>query len=290
MFQHPIMRIPLEDNASDIISKAMRGLKLSDNELSVQTGIQALEIQRLREGHFNEVAARKVAPVLGLGADALAASGHKSWQPAPITLEGLAQFNTSYEDMKVNAYLVWDTAAREAAAFDTGADCSGILDALKAHDLTLKSILLTHTHGDHIFDLDRLVEQTGASVFVGEREPLDGAESFAEGREFTVGNLTIKTLLTSGHSVGGITYVITGLALPLAIVGDAVFAGSMGGGMVSYTDALKNNLAKILTLPDPTILCPGHGPLSTVEQEKINNPFFATHPWQEREMQANERN
>ncbi|MEJ7703226.1 MAG: MBL fold metallo-hydrolase [Geodermatophilaceae bacterium] len=83
--------------------------------------------------------------------------------------------------------------------------------------------------------------------------------------------------LTAGHSAGGITYVINGLARPVAIVGDSLFAGSMGGGAVSYSDAVRNNVEKILTLPDETIVCPGHGPLTTVGKEKRENPFFAEH-------------
>ena len=71
------------------------------------------------------------------------------------------------------------------------------------------------------------------------------------------------------------TYFVTGLAHPLAVVGDSIFAGSMGGGNVSYKDAVSNNLNKILTLPDETIICPGHGPLTTVAEEKEHNPFFA---------------
>ena len=70
------------------------------------------------------------------------------------------------------------------------------------------------------------------------------------------------------------TYLIDGLNQPVAIVGDAVFAGSMGGGMISYSDALRTNREKIMTLPDETILCPGHGPLSRVGWEKKHNPFF----------------
>ena len=77
------------------------------------------------------------------------------------------------------------------------------------------------------------------------------------------------------HSKGAITYVISGLAMPVAIVGDAVFAGSMGGGGVSYEAALATNRKEILTLPDETILCPGHGPLTTVGEQKMHNPFFA---------------
>ena len=60
-----------------------------------------------------------------------------------------------------------------------------------------------------------------------------------------------------------------------AVVGDSLFAGSMGGGNVSYEDALRNNREKILTLPDETIVCPGHGPLTTVGKEKRENAFFA---------------
>jgi glyoxylase-like metal-dependent hydrolase (beta-lactamase superfamily II) len=60
----------------------------------------------------------------------------------------------------------------------------------------------------------------------------------------------------------------------IAVVGDAIFAGSMGGGMISYKDALRTNRDKIMTLPEDVILCPGHGPISTIQQERENNPFF----------------
>jgi glyoxylase-like metal-dependent hydrolase (beta-lactamase superfamily II) len=61
----------------------------------------------------------------------------------------------------------------------------------------------------------------------------------------------------------------------VAVVGDSLFAGSMGGAPNQYEQALRNNLEKILTLPDDTVLCPGHGPMSTVREEKGHNPFFA---------------
>jgi glyoxylase-like metal-dependent hydrolase (beta-lactamase superfamily II) len=111
---------------------------------------------------------------------------------------------------------------------------------------------------------------------VSSREALDGAHSFDPGREFSVGSLRIGTRLTWGHSKGGITYVIMGLRRPVAIVGDAVFAGSMGGGAVSYADALRTNREEIFSLPDETIICPGHGPMTSVGEEKAHNPFFAT--------------
>jgi len=141
--------------------------------------------------------------------------------------------------------------------------------------LAIKLILLTHAHPDHIADLERLRSKTGAPIYISEHESARGAEAISEGKRFRIGALQIETLLTSGHSAGGITYFITGLQRPVAIVGDSLFAASMGGGAVSYEDALQNNLKKILTLPEETILCPGHGPLTTVTKEKRENPFFA---------------
>ncbi|MEQ1859084.1 MAG: MBL fold metallo-hydrolase [Chthoniobacteraceae bacterium] len=269
------MPIPLEDFFNDIVGKAMRGLGLADSAVAEKAGVSAADVQSLREGAWNAATARKVAPVLGLGADALVGLGEKTYHPADVKLDGLAQFNTPFEDMTVNSYLAWDAASKEAIAFDTGADCTGMLDTLAQHGLKLKLILLTHTHGDHILELDRLHEKTGAPTFVGDREPIDGAESFAAGRTWSVGSLMVESLLTWGHSKGGITFVIRGLAKPVAVVGDAIFAGSMGGGGVSYADALRTNREEIMTLPDDTIVCPGHGPLTTIGEQRRNNPFFA---------------
>lgn len=267
--------IPLEDTYADIVGKTIRGLKLADADVATRAGVTPDALASLKEGNFDETTARAVAPILGLGADALVAMGKKAWRPAPVEVAGLACFNTPFEDMTVNSYLVYDHESGQAAAFDTGADCSAMLEFLADHKLSLKFILLTHTHGDHILELDRLREKTGAPAFVGNREPIDGAESFAEGREFHFGPLHIQTRLTWGHSPGGITYVVTGLERPLAIIGDAIFASSMGGGGVSYPDALRTNREQILTLPEDTVLCPGHGPLTTVGEEKAHNPFFA---------------
>jgi hydroxyacylglutathione hydrolase len=199
-----------------------------------------------------------------------------TWSPEAIeVIGGLAQFNTTYGDMTVNAYLIWDPATREAVAFDTGADCRGMLQRIQEEGLTVKLILLTHAHPDHVADLRRLKSATNAPIFISTLEREEGVEAIAEGKRFQVGSLEIEARLTSGHSPGGMTYVVTGLSRPIAVVGDSLFAGSMGGGNVSYEDALRNNREKILTLPDETIVCPGHGPLTTVAKEKRDNPFFA---------------
>ena len=268
--------IPLEDKAGDIIGKAQRGLGISDSELAEKTKVNAETIRKLRDGDFDETALLSVAPVLGLEGRALGEIAKGEWSPEKIeSLDGLAQFTTDYNGMSVNAYLVWDPKTRMAAAIDTGADSKEMLRSANRHKLNVQLILLTHAHPDHVADLPALREETGADVFTPAREPVPGAEPIEEGKKFRLGNLQIDTRLTWGHSPGGITYVVTGLARPIAIVGDSLFAGSMGGGNVSYRDALQNNLEKILTLPDETIICPGHGPMTTVGEEKKHNPFFA---------------
>ena len=269
------MSIPLEDTFADILGKAQRGLEISDTELSEKSGVSLADLKLLRAGNFDETAAHKIAPLLDLNADALAAIALQRWQPQHVEVAGLFSTTTPFDDMTVNAYLVWDSGSREAAAFDTGADCNGLLRFIGDNRLALKFILCTHTHGDHILELDLLHEKTGAPAFASRHEPLDGAEPFDEGKTFALGSLRIDTRLTCGHSRGGITYVVSGLAKPVAIVGDALFAGSMGGGMVSYADALRTNREQIFSLPDETILCPGHGPLTTVGEEKKHNPFFS---------------
>jgi glyoxylase-like metal-dependent hydrolase (beta-lactamase superfamily II) len=269
------MVIPLEDNYTDVLGKAQRGLRITDNDLAVKSGLTPVAVKTLREGEFDEAAARKVSPILRLNADALADLALNRWQPPAIELEGISVFNTPFDNITVNSYLIWNPKNGEAIAFDTGSDCSGMIDVVETKRLEIKLILLSHSHGDHVFDLDRLKEKTGASAFISTRESLAGAETFDVGRIFRLGGLRVDTRLTWGHSRGGTTYVVTGLAKPVAVVGDALFASSMGGGMVSYEAALETNRAQIFTLPDETILCPGHGPLTTVAFERKHNPFFA---------------
>ena len=108
-------------------------------------------------------------------------------------------------------------------------------------------------------------------------EKFPGANTVQDGQAFAVGGLTITARLTPGHSPGGLTYVVTGIEPALAVVGDALFSASMGGvGPEKYPAALAANRAHIFSLPDTTILLPGHGPLTTVGAEKKHNPFYAS--------------
>jgi hydroxyacylglutathione hydrolase len=269
------MSIALEDNFADILGKARRGLGISDSQLAQKSGAEPAAIDQLFDGKFDRAMLERIAPLLQLDPSALSDLAEGKYQPNDIKLDGLAQFTTPYHDVQVNAYLVWDPASKAAVVFDSGTDCSAMLEHARQNGITIKIILLTHAHGDHIADLARLAEATGAPIYISNREQAPGAQAIEEGRTFSVGALEIESRLTWGHSPGGMTFVVRGLKNPVAIVGDSIFAGSMGGGNISYEDAVQNNLKKILTLPNDTVLCPGHGPMTTVKEEKEHNAFFA---------------
>ena len=269
------MTIPLEDNFEDIIGKAQRGLGLTNEDLAFRAGISVAILDDLKSGSVKEGPARLVAGPLGLHADSLIAIGRRSWRPEPVALDGLLTFNTQWDDMTVNAAVVFDPASRAAVIVDTGADATPILDAVAAHGLTVVHILITHTHPDHIAALPALrAAFPDVPVHVGHGECFDGALPVTHGQTFKAGALDIEARETSGHARCGISWIISGLARPVACVGDALFAGSMGGGMVSWAEALRTNRHHLFSLPDNTVVVSGHGPLTSIGEEKAHNPFY----------------
>lgn len=267
-------QLPLEDNFNDVIAKAQKGFKLSDMALAAASRTTVDDLNKLKSGELDEQLIRRIGPILNLEVTKLLSLAHKTWMPPEHKVPGLVMFTTTYQDMTVNNFLVYDQLTQKAAVFDTGADITEMVKFCLANRLKIKFIFLTHTHTDHIAELEKLKQKSGAPAYVCELEEYPSAEPFKAGKVFDFGNLDIETRLTSGHAKGGITYVIQGLQKPVAIVGDALFCCSMGGGMVSYVDALRTNRQQIFTLPDDTVLCPGHGPLTTVAEQKMHNPFF----------------
>jgi hydroxyacylglutathione hydrolase len=267
--------INLEDFHEDILGKAMRGLGIGKNEMASRLQCEKSEVETVLSGGVNEALISAMAYELDLDAEKLLRSAQKQWCPTPLAIKCLKQLNLPFGDMLVNVFVVWDENSKKAWVFDTGPVAEPILSFIQEQELSVDAIFLTHTHRDHIACLDKLRAGAGnPSVYVHELESLYGCESITEGFSYSCGTLSLNTLHTHGHALGGMTYVVDGLESPIAIVGDAIFAGSMGGGMISYEDALRTNRDKIMTLPDEAVLCPGHGPMTTVAEEKKNNPFF----------------
>ena len=250
--------IDLEDFHEDILGKAMRGLTVGKGGMASRLKVCKSEVEAVLSGALDEILIADMAEELGLCKSKLLVSARKEWSPAPLKIECLKQFNLPFGSMLVNAFASWCEETAKAWLFDTGPEAAPILEFLAKENLSVDAIFLTHTHGDHIACLEKLKQKTGSPpVFVHKLEPIAGANLIDEGFEYEMGSLSLRSLHTYGHSVGGTTYLVDGLEKPVAIAGDSLFAGSMGGGMVSYQDALQNNRDKIMTLPGKQLFAPG---------------------------------
>ncbi|MFZ4483863.1 MAG: MBL fold metallo-hydrolase [Chthoniobacterales bacterium] len=266
--------IPIEDNFNDVIGKAMRGCGFDETAAARAAGLSVEAVGRLLGGEFDESVARALALRLGLQPDALVRLARGEPWPLIAAPDVLATLTTNFGDMTVNAYIVWDRENRAAAIFDTGADARPILELVRAEKLEVVSIFLTHSHADHVAALSELKHALYVEAWSSELEPVRGTRLFRPGDVFNVGHHFIRTRLTPGHSPGGTTFIVEGHTVQAAMVGDAIFAGSIGGVRGDYKETLRIIHNEILGLPEDTILCPGHGPLTTVALEKAHNPFF----------------
>lgn len=270
----------LEDHAGDIVRKARQAANVAPETAAQAAGISAAQLEQWETDGEAPTGANysKLAPLLALHPAKLENIA-RSWQPKKLDLgtwRELRQVTTS-QRYAVNCYLVWDEVTREAALFDTGWDAGPIFSLIAAENLQLKHLFITHTHEDHIAALGPIRERfpkvkLHSSSKHAPPEQRNRANDFIH-----LGSLRITNRETPGHAEDGVTYVIGNFpedAPGVAIVGDCIFAGSIGRGFVS-TDLLKQKIREqIFSLPDETLICPGHGPFTTVGQEKEYNPFF----------------
>lgn len=269
---------PLEDNWHDILSKAARGLQLDAATLAQKSHGDEKKVRELLAGTCHPTILATVAPTLHLNGNALLAIAADHYHPGPIiTPKNFKRFTTSYHSMQVNSYLLWSEENKSAVAFDTGTDLAPLLKMLEQHQLKLDLILLTHGHSDHVCQLEKLIAATGAPAWIDQHELIAEAQSLPPNYRYQLdSSIMIEARPTPGHSRGGTTYIIDGTSPTIAVVGDALFAGSVGGITPShYKTGLEAIQKNILPLPDETIIAPGHGPLTTVGDEKGHNPFFA---------------
>lgn len=271
----------LEDHLGDIIRKARLMTNTSATTAAKAAGLIEAELAAGEDaGSFAKPPDLKsLAGVIGLSPAKLQSIGH-GWLPAKKDLaqwQRFRVFTTSGDGLTVNCYLAWDEATREAALFDTGFDAGTILQTVAKERLLLRDVFITHSHHDHIAALVDVRTALPQARVHGFSRKAPAEQRLKPGETFQVGRLEIAFRETPGHAADGVTYVISnwpGNAPKVAVVGDTIFSGSMGRGNDSWQVAKQKVREHILSLPPDTLLCPGHGPLTTVAEEQANNPFF----------------
>jgi glyoxylase-like metal-dependent hydrolase (beta-lactamase superfamily II) len=271
----------LEDHLGDILRKARTMTGVSAEAAAKAAGLTESELGSLEN---SGAAPRKLnfaalAPLIGLHPGKLEAIAN-GWLPVEKDLSAwreLRCFSTTANGMPVNSYLVWDEVSREAALFDTGWDASQALHVLTEEKLALRHVFLTHMHEDHVAALGVI-----RAAYPKTRVHTNSIHAPVDQRNrandcIHLGSLRITNRDTPGHSEDGVTYLVGNWpedATHVAIVGDAIFAGSIGRGNQSWDLARQKVREQILSLPEETLICPGHGPITTVAEEKAHNPFF----------------
>lgn len=200
--------------------------------------------------------------------------------------------------LQANCYLVIDKASRQAVVIDPGCEPEQIEERLRALSASVALLLATHGHFDHVVGVPHLKRLTGAPFWMSQgewelwaqyahehltylglppSEPVPPPDRFLqEGDEFQVGRLAFRVLSLKGHAPDHLGFLLQAEPLHL-FCGDAVFAGSIGRTDIPYADhqtLLEHLHTRVLTLPDDTLLLPGHGPITTVGVERQTNPFL----------------
>jgi glyoxylase-like metal-dependent hydrolase (beta-lactamase superfamily II) len=197
--------------------------------------------------------------------------------------------------LQCNCSVVGDEASHEALVIDPGDNIEQVLEVLRRHHLKLKQIVITHAHIDHVGGAMQLKRATGAPILLNQSdqallamldvqagwlgqappEPVAIDQELRDGDTLRAGGLEASVLHTPGHTQGSVCLYFP--AEKKLLAGDTLFAGSIGrtdlpGGSMEMI--LRSLHQRVLALPDETVVVPGHGPLTTIGEERETNPFL----------------
>ena len=258
----------LYDNSADVIRKALRGLDLAPSTAASRCGLPERDVLAASRTPAPTEVLRPLATALQLHPEALIRLDR--YQPPEQTIDSIIRLDLPFDTETVNAWLV-DAGHEEWLLFDCGDGPDDARRELDSRGIRRVEVLITHRHGDHTGGL------SGLADIVGSLAGPEQGQILQPGMRIRRGKLEIQVIGLPGHCPGALGYVLEGLGVPVCVTGDALFAGSIGGCAPGepYRQALASLRKEVMTLPDETILLPGHGPATTVGSERKANPFLA---------------
>ena len=276
--------MPLEDELSDIIKKARTGQQRSVADVARAAGFPEADLAGLERGQpaRNREQVQAVGRALGLRADQLAQVA-EGWTPValPASTPHVDTILGSIGGYEVKGYIVHDRG--EAVIVDTAYNADAMLETLAKRKLRLRAICLTHGHSDHADGIDAILKAHPVPVYLGPddldllswRPSQDVLHVPKEDGTLQVGGLRLRFMPTPGHTPGGVCYRLEQAGAPMCFVGDTLFAGSIGRSNPAglYQTHLASVRQRVLALSPDTRLFPGHGPATTVHEERLHNPF-----------------
>jgi glyoxylase-like metal-dependent hydrolase (beta-lactamase superfamily II) len=259
----------LEDDFTYVFRKALTGHDLTLADAAKRAGLRESAVLDFQNGSFSAETARKLAAVLGLNPEAFAR--HAAYLPETLDLQGVERIDLPFGEERVNAWLV--RAGDTIVLFDAGFKTADLTKEISERCGCLPDrVFITHTHVDHVGALEYFL---AAGIPIHSAD-LPGTIHMKAGETVLCGPLAVRSCDLSGHAMPSLGFDVDGLAEPVLVTGDALFAGSMGGckSSAAYRHALERLRVVLGPLPDVTVLLPGHGPATTLGEERVANPFL----------------
>ncbi|MGI6542412.1 MAG: MBL fold metallo-hydrolase [Limnochordia bacterium] len=265
----------IEDGFGDIIGKARAGMGMTLKQLAHVTQLAVERVRLLEECEDDptQEECRRLALALHLHPGALEQIARRDYLPYVLQNADIRVYSCQVSAMRANAYLCVEQAKMAALLVDPGGDVSTLLQLVEKNDLTLAGVLITHGHADHTAGAAVVANRFRLPVLAHPQEYVTERSAALNGTgSYHVGPISVRALHCPGHTQHGYAFMV-GDAL---FTGDTLFAGSMGRtrSVTAYSRLLESG-RRLLALSPLIRIYPGHGPVTTVEQERMNNPFLA---------------
>ncbi len=277
--------IPLEDELGDVIDKALRCAGFNEEQLAGRAGVSVEKIRNAEDYRYEDLTdddLRRLAGALRLNEVGLAALARDRYPRPRVT--GLPfcvhPMRLPFGVGVVNAYAVVDCATGVGLLFDGGTGFEALQQVWPRAVTRIEAVFLTHPEAEHIGGISGALRQHGLATFYGPRcgPTGPGCWPLGEGETVVAAGYQITAFSTPGHCAEHNCYLVRPKGVPraraLLVSGDLIFAGSLGGGYFSCQQLLRHARRILEALPGATVIAPGHGPMTTVANERKYNPFL----------------